>query len=428
MKRTLIIVAITIIASTVFAAAMELTSARLYKKQGELLKSYQFYTEALRKEPGSLDAYFERGQLVSEIAADSTKADIAKQIAGDKPNPQLALYDLMLADFQEATTPRTSADESAVKKLRKKIDEILQERWTYFYFLGVQNDSSYMKAKTENVQDPDPGLLLSAALASLDMAIKILPDRWNAYGLEAQIYGKLGDRKKAADYWQLALTKIDASDMKKKEAENYATAIDVIHGNLLENYYNLDRFPETIELADAILAKDSLSMDAIQFKAFALARMASDTALTAEQRTAMKNEAITALNRAKAGSNDPVIIYYIGQFHLQLADTAAALASFKEYLKLDDKDREVRFAIGVIYLEGGSYINTELARDEYARLTELYPDDGAAWINYGIALIRLNNNVHGKEAVEIGTALRDGQAVDALMPRIEKLRAAMNKK
>jgi len=61
--------------------------------------------------------------------------------------------------------------------------------------------------------------------------------------------------------------------------------------------------------------------------------------------------------------------------------------------------------MGVLYLEGGSHINTAKARDTFARIVELYPDHGPSWINYGIALIRLKDNVKGKEAIEKGKAL-----------------------
>jgi hypothetical protein len=56
MKRAFVAVVLLIAAGVVLAAAMELTSARLYKKQGEWLKSLQFYDEALRKDPSLLEA------------------------------------------------------------------------------------------------------------------------------------------------------------------------------------------------------------------------------------------------------------------------------------------------------------------------------------------------------------------------------------
>lgn len=406
MKRTWV-VAVLLISAGMALATVELTSARLYKKQGEWLKSLQNYDEELRKRPESLDAYFERGELLKDIAADPSKAGLARQIAGETPNPQFDLYERMLADFREAQTARTPKDESIVKKLTKKIEAILQDRWAYFYFQAVQHDSSYARAAAGGEGTSDPRTFLHAALENLDMAIKMQPGKWNAYGLKAQICAKLEDRRSAAENWRLAMEKIEASDMAQDDPQAYRQALDVIRANLLEQYYSMDQFDDAIGLAEEILRAEPENVDAIQFKAFSLARKASDTTLTEEQRNAMKNQAISALQSARtARPDEPVILYYIGQFHLQLGDTAKAVQAFEDYLKIDEVDREVRFALGVIYLEGGTFASNNKARDEFARLVEMDSTDGASWLNYGIALIRIGDNVKGREAIEKGKALR----------------------
>jgi tetratricopeptide (TPR) repeat protein len=404
MKRTFVF-AVLLIAAGMALATVELTSARLYKKQGEWLKSLQNYDEELRKRPESLDAYFERGELLKDIAADPAKADLVQQIAGDNPNPQLELYDRMLTDFREAQTARSAKDEGTAKKLKKKIEVILQDLWARFYFQAVQNDSSYTRATAVGAETPDPRTFLQAALENLDMAIRMVPAKWNAYGLKAQICAKLDDRHSAAENWRLAMEKIEASGAAKDDPQAYRQAIEVIRANLLEQYYAMDRYDDAIRLADDILRVEPENADAVQFRAFSLARKASDTTLTVEQRSTMKNQAIAALRLARvARPDEPVILYYIGQFHLQLADTAQAVQAFQDYLKIDDADREVRFALGVIYLEGGTFIDTPKARDEFAHLVAADSTDRASWINYGISLIRLGDNVKGKQAIEKGKA------------------------
>jgi tetratricopeptide (TPR) repeat protein len=257
------------------------------------------------------------------------------------------------------------------------------------------------------METSDPRTFLQAAIENLDMAIRLQPAKWNAYGLKAQICGKLDDRRASAENWRLALEKIEASNVAKDDPQAYRQAIEVIRANLLEQYYGMDQYDDAIRLADEILRVEPENTDAVQFKAFSLARKASDTTLTEEQRNAMKTQAITALESARTSRPDePVILYYIGQFHLQLADTAQAIQAFQDYLKLDDADREVRFALGVIYLEGGSFANTTKARDEFAHLVAMDSTDAASWINYGIALIRLGDNVKGRQAIEKGKTLR----------------------
>lgn len=405
MKRTFVIAFWLLVAGTVLAASMELTSARLYKKQGEWAKALQFYGDAIRKEPGLLEAYFERGELLKDIASNPAHAALAVEIAADKSNPQNELLDRMLSDFREAQTARVPGDDGTIKKLKKKIEAILQEQWTRFYFLAVQSDSAYSKAKEENAADPN--IHLQEALKNLYMAIKMQPEKWNAYGLKAQLYGRLNDLARSAENWHLALEKIDATDMSKKEPDDYRQAIDAIRGNLLEKYYTLERYDDAIRLADAVLVKEPENVDAIQFKAFSIARKANDTTLTTDQRTQMKSDAIAALNAARrARPDEPIILYYIGQFHLQLTDTAQAMQAFEDYLKIDSTDREVRFALGVIYLEGGTFAKNDKALDQFRQLIEMDSTDGASWTNYGITLIRKGENIKGKEAIGKGKRLR----------------------
>jgi tetratricopeptide (TPR) repeat protein len=450
MRKLFAILFVLAVAGLAFAS-MELSSARLYKKQGEWLKSLQFYDQAVDKEKDNLEVYYERGELYHDIVSDTSKADLVKKIAGDKPNPELVLYERMLSDFKSALIPKTKDDESLVKKLRKKVDFLLLERWNHFYFEAVQSDSLCTKASAGKTDPADTTArhYLRSGLTSLDLAILILPEKWNAYGLKAQMYGKMENRKDALENWKLALKSISASDMAKEHPEDYHQAVSIIRSNILENLYNLDFYNEAVTAANEVLKSDSANVDAIQFKAFSLARLANDTTVSAEKRTEMKNDAIAALNRARsARPDDAVILYYIGQFHLQLGDTASAVKAFSDYLKLDEKDKEVRFVLGVLYLEGGSFVAavvtppdsllkskdpnkpekvlvhgegktetidattylTHKARDEFAKITAQYPDDGPAWINYGVALLRLGQSAEGKAAVEKGQALQKGES------------------
>lgn len=405
MRTSMVIAAVMAIAGALFAG-MELSSARLYRKQGEWLKSLEFYNQALEKEPDNLAAYFERGELYKDIAADPAKAGMAKEIAGDAPDAAAELYDRMLADFRNAQTPHSDKDEKDAKKITKDVNKILQERWNHFYFQAVQFDSvfSARMAAGETAEAAAPSA--NQALRELDLAIKVQPEKWNAFGLKAQIFGRLGDRAAALDNWTLARQTIEKSDMRKKEPDDYDQAIAVIFGNLLENNYNLDRYPETVHIADEILKQNPESVDAVQFKAFALAQMATDDSLTKAQSDSMKQVAIDALEFArKVRPDDPIIAFYIGQFNLQLQDTAAAISAFEDLLKIDSTDREVLFALGVIHLEGGSYVDTRKALDLFRRITELDSNHAGGWINYGIALIRLGDNEAGRAAIEKGRAL-----------------------
>ncbi|MBU0507272.1 tetratricopeptide repeat protein [bacterium] len=406
MKRTFII-AVAVLAMAGMVFAQELASARLYKKQGEWLKSLDFYNQVLEKAPSLLDAYFERGELYYDVLSDSSKVELAQPMAGETENPERVLLERMVADFQQATIEHTPKDKSKIRKFQKAIDRMLQTRWNHHYFIAVLCDSLYDQNVGAGVTDPDPKQHLLKGVEELDLAIVALPAKWNAYGLRAQILGKLTRADESLESWNQALERIRASDMKKEQPDEYEQAVQVIQGKLLQGNYSLNRYRETVELADQILAKDSANIDALQFKAFALAQLGTDESMTQEERNEYKSRAITALEAAKkARPDDPTILYYIGQFNLQLADTAAALAAFNEFLTKEEKDRDVLFALGVIYLEGGTFADTVKARDTFAKLVEHFPDDGAGWTNYGVALIRLREIDKGREAIEKGKTAR----------------------
>jgi tetratricopeptide (TPR) repeat protein len=464
MKRTFVISLLLLVASTALASNMELTSARLYKKQGEWLKSLEFYNTSIRKDPTDLDAYYERGELFHDLASDPSKKALVKQIVGDTvAHPTLVMFDRMLEDFHIALTPKGPDDAGKVKRLQKKVDEVLDNTWTLFYGVAVQSDSAYTRAIAEKKTNPDPKVYLQNSLLSLDMAIKLYPQKWNAYGLKGQVLEKMDNLKDAAVAWSGAVTQIMAADKSKQDTDEYKQGLAISREHMLVDYYNLGDYPnaarvaeeihkadplnvnaiqlkseslqkmaedttltadrraelhkdaalameEVLKSADEVLKKDSADKDAmkdaIQLKAQTLARMASDEARPESERKKLKSDAVAALEMArKSRPDDTDILYTIGQFNLQLGDTVAAETAFSDYLKKDPNDRDVNFALGVIYMERGSKADLEKARDVFKHLTELFPEHGPSWINYGVALARLGQTTEGGEMIKKGKAI-----------------------
>ncbi|HEY3294425.1 MAG TPA: tetratricopeptide repeat protein [bacterium] len=410
MKKTfLLTILLLVVSAGVVLAGMELTSARVYMKQRDWGKALQFYDQAIQKEPDNLEAYEERGELLHTIASDSSNIELAKQVAKDKTNPQMELYERMLSDFKQATTARKPADDGMVKKLKNKIDGVLQKTWTHFYFEALQADTNYIKATSEGKKDPDPKTYLYSALKDLDVAIRLVPERWNSYGFKAQILTKLDSTAASAANWKAAIQAIEASDKEKRETDEYKQGEAIAREALLVDYYNLGRNTDVLTTADAILKTEPENINAIQLKANTLAKLAGDTSLTAARRDSMKTVAVSALENAAKAIKDTAsladIEYTIGQFKLQVADTSGAMSAFENALKYNQGDKDVLFVLGVLYLEGGSHVNTEKARDTFKHITDLYPDHGPAWINYGIALTRLGKTTEGVEAIKKGKAL-----------------------
>jgi tetratricopeptide (TPR) repeat protein len=416
MKRVLVFILLLLVTSLALAANMELTSARLYKKQGEWLKSIQFYTESLKKDPAQLDAYFERGEMYMEIASDPARADLAKQLAPDAADPRVEMYKRMLADFDSAKTARTSKDEGAAKKNAKKISDNLQMQWVHFYAAAVGSDTMatiYTKAG----QADSAQFAYNQALKALDLALLIDPARWNTYGFKAQIYGKLDSTNLSATYWQQTVDRILVQQQNKNNSDatkqELADGLAIARENLLVDCYNLGRRDCVMAQADAILALEPTNINAIQLKANSLAQMATDTTRTAEQRNQLKQEAIQALEKARdsqtgKGGDSTVladILYTIGQFNLQLGDTAKAIEAMNQSLAAKPNDTDALFLIGVMYLEGGRFVNTEKARDTFKKIVDFDPENRPALTNYGVALIRLGQTDEGRKQIEKAKAL-----------------------
>jgi tetratricopeptide (TPR) repeat protein len=388
MRRIYIALAVLLCSSVVFAGSMELTSARLYKKQGELLKSLQFYNAELQKNPGSVEALFERGELLGEIAADPGKETLKLEASDSAANPQRTLFERMMADFDKV---RASADNKDAKKMAKKMDDQLGRYWYTFYTGAVKSDS--LK------QD-------SLALQQVDMALLFKPRDWRTFALQGQVFNRMDQQGKSLEAWDKAHRLIDETNLAKEKPEEYKQATSVIHARLLEGYYNAGQYTKAIEYADQIVADEPDNADAVQFKAFSLAQLASDTTITSKARDSLRAVAVAALTAAqKARPGYAPILYTIGQFNIQLGDTAEALRAFEEYLKIDSTDRDARFVVGVIYLEGGTYADNKKALNTFQTLTRYHPEDGAAWINLGIATIRAGDNAAGKKYIEKGKEL-----------------------
>jgi tetratricopeptide (TPR) repeat protein len=406
MKHAIAILLAVLLVTSVFAASMELTSARLYKKQMEFAKSIQYYDQEIQKVPGNLEAYFERAELFGIIALDTSRTDLAKQLADKKDDPMRDLLEKMMAGFKTASKANTPDDESTVKKLKKKMDRILTEDWEYFYFLAVKQDSSYLKAVEAKTTTPDPKVYITEALRNLDIAILLIPDKWNSYGLKAQILKRTDQVDKSAEAWEQALLALNNSETAKKDAENFAKAMGIVQENLLQIYYNAKKLDKAVAKADEILAKEPKNEYAIQIRAYSMAEMTNDTTLTPEKKKERISAAIKALNEANEIAKDDAIPFYIGQFNLQLGDTAAAVAAFTDYLKKDEKDETVLFNLGVVYLEGGTFTNTEKAREMFQKLTETHPENAAGWINLGVSLLRLQKTEEGKAAINKGKEIQ----------------------
>jgi tetratricopeptide (TPR) repeat protein len=402
MKKINIFLLTALIVSAAAWAGMEMTSARIYKKQGDLARAVDFYNQEITKNPSNIEAVFERGELLGQIAMSDEHVGVRKQVAGESENPKLVLLEKMIADF---ATVRSSADAKMLKKLDKKMKSQVEEYWWEFYKKAVAADSVCRVASQEQrIAEVEPTLADGVNCASI--AIKLDPPNWSSRFVYAQL---LGYKQKDESYelaWYDALSALDSSNLKNENAEGFANNRRYARLQLAQHFFALEQYLKTLQMADQLLADEPGLVEAIQYQAFSLATLAGDESRSTVERDSLKHVAITALTTAReANKDDEIIVYYIGQFNLQLGDTASAMTAFNDYLTIVPDDKDVLFLQGLVYLEGEKFGDLPKAADTFKKITEIKPDNGAAWTNYGIALIRQGKTVEGGEAMKKGKEL-----------------------
>ncbi len=404
MKRTFTFVILVLACTSLAMAGMELTSAKIYRKQNEIVKAMEFYDQAVAKEPDNAEAVFERGELLGIIAMDQAQVGVRKKVAGDVDDPQLAVLERMVKDFDAVRAMAAGGDKKA-QKYEKKIKTISEGYWWEFYSKAVGADSSY-RAMEKSGSMENANAVVESGLKSASVAIKIDPQHWSSRFVFAQLRGFQAKDEGFVNAWHEAIAALDNSDLKTKDPDNYKNNRYYAQLQLIQNYYAKEDYAKTLEAADLMLADDPASVEAVQYKAFALATMASDEKRSVSERDSLKRVALGALENAKTSNpDDENILFYIGQFNLQLADTAAALAAFDNFLERAPDDRDVLFTQGLIYLEGEKFGNLDKAVEKFGAITSKNAEDGAAWINYGIALIRQGKTAEGSEAMKKGESL-----------------------
>ena len=68
MKKQTICLVIFLLGTMVAQAGMELTSARVYRKQGDYKQALEWYSRAIEADPDNIVAHYEKGELLGEMA------------------------------------------------------------------------------------------------------------------------------------------------------------------------------------------------------------------------------------------------------------------------------------------------------------------------------------------------------------------------
>jgi tetratricopeptide (TPR) repeat protein len=407
MQKLILFIFVLALGSVVAQAGMELTSARVYRKQGDFKKALEWYDKEIEAHPESAIGYYEKGELLGKMADE-----------GKKP----ALFLEMRKAF-DAVLNLADKDPKKVKKYRPEINGLVERYWIFQYndavekFRLADNDSALNayasrlapdawanlgRAERDSLRNVAKTNFWNQSRATLDIALAIDPQRWEAYALVSNIQSAARDMEGAESSLRNAIekhprpteAKAGKTTVRQTEAEWRRTHLDMME-NLMQILYELKRYKETVDVCNDILALDSQDLVAIKFVAFSWNQLGE------------RDKAIDAYETAIAAQPDnPDLLYNAAQLYIQVGDTAQAIDCLSDIIAIDPADFEVVFQLGVIYLEGGTFTNNEKAKELFGNATEYFPDNPVIWTNYGVALIRTGQTEEGKQAIEKAKALK----------------------
>ena len=406
MKKQTFYLVIFLLGTMIAQAGMELTSARVYRKQGDYKQALEWYDRELAANPDNVVAHYEKGELLGEMAEE-----------GGKPE----LYAEMRKEFDAVLNATGKKEQKKAKKYLPKIEELVEKYWIFQYndaveqFRLADNDSA-LNASASQLAGDDFATLSSSDQDSLKQLAKegywkqtqetlelaqiINPARWETYALSSNISSAMEQWDAAGETLQQAIDRhqrpeeTSGADAQQAEEKWKRTQLDMLE-NLAQICYEQEHYEETISTCNEILALDPQNPLAVKFVAFSWNLLdQNEKAIEAYQ---------TAINAQPDNTN---LLYNAAQLYMQMADTAGAMKYLADFFAIDPTDFEVVFQLSVIYLEGGSYADDEKAKELLGKAIEHFPDNPVIWTNYGVALIRTGETEEGKKAIEKAKALK----------------------
>jgi tetratricopeptide (TPR) repeat protein len=209
-------------------------------------------------------------------------------------------------------------------------------------------------------------------IASMRLAAVVLPDRWETYNLMGLSYDDLNELDSAATSYK------KAADLQPEQPDkrNYG-----IYYRLANVLFREKKYSEANNYAKIVVSgalSDSLRLDAVEISARALSALDS-----AEAAMKMYDEIV------KAYPDNPDAYYDRALLQMELADTSAAIADYQKVLELNPNDLDAMKHLGMLYLEGGTFVDYSKALQYYQKANELEPHNYNTVRGIIISLVRL---------------------------------------
>lgn len=257
-------------------------------------------------------------------------------------------------------------------KFEDQIEDIRERQWRNLY-----NDGGVGKFNERDYE---------GAIESLELAAVVSPSHWENYYLMGMAFESLRDYKQSAEKYRKA-TELQTGP---KEFNLYYNLSNVL--------FQLEEYEECNRYAKAIIdetTEDSLRLEAVKISAGALSKL--DRSKDAME---MYDQIILA------SPDDPDPYYDRALLNMEVADTTSAIRDFQRVVELNADDLDALRQLGLIHLDGGTFIDYAKALDYYQKAYALeQPHSYNTVRGIGMALVRLDRAEEATPYLEEATEL-----------------------
>lgn len=364
------LIVLTVICTLAAAKSVELSSAQIYKGQGDYLKALEFYNKAIT------DYEAEKASLKASNPDDASFQKKAKNIFKDLGVAYFEAGECLkqLGDYGKMSESFNKSLENSDKYMND-IADYREELWVTFYNDGVPlfNEKKYAEA-----------------LAKFELAVLVDSENPEGYKERGMCYLQLSqlseDSVKAMEYHQKAAADFDfviANDPEGKEIN--------IRLNKANMYYQDKDFAKAIPAYQEVMKVDPSNVTAVSKLAFIY------------QEQGESGKSVEMYNKIlQTKGDDPDLLFNLGILYFQMNEFAKAKDAFDRVLKINPDDVETIMNLV------SSLWKAQMEKESIPyleRVVVLQPDNKMAWQFLFVAYTKAEEMTKAKEAYDKYKAL-----------------------